>query len=172
MCINHAQPYVRDSLGVLTAILDACNNWICALHECFRAHERIVEPPTPANICSMQRQESFLEVKPGLIDLLKEALCSQGPGFQAALSGERISCNIEILISPRQLCKIASCLQISCQIVHKILYLIQTPAIRYGGVAAHCCRSIAPLSRNPAGCCMELWLAQYSDAVLSPAAAQ
>ncbi|CAL8463782.1 g3316 [Coccomyxa elongata] len=51
------------------------------------ALSRVVNPPTFANICAMQRPASFLQVKTGLIPLLKQALCSQGGSFRAALSG-------------------------------------------------------------------------------------
>lgn len=53
-----------------------------------RASNRIVDQPTPANIRASQQPASFVEVKHGLIQLLRDALASQKGGFQAALSGE------------------------------------------------------------------------------------
>ena len=47
-----------------------------------------MDPPTFANICAHQQPASFVEVKPGIIDLLRDALASQQGDFQAALSGE------------------------------------------------------------------------------------
>ncbi len=58
------------------------------MHCSDRALTGIVNPPTFANICASQRPAPFVEVKPGLIQLLADALASQGGGFQAVLSGE------------------------------------------------------------------------------------
>ena len=64
-------------------------------HLC-RALSRVVNPPTFANVRAMQRPAAFLEVNSGLISLLKQALCSQGGTFRAALSGNPLKISLTI----------------------------------------------------------------------------